>query len=329
MSEAESPIAWLNGEFLPATSLSVPVGDAGFVLGATVTEQLRTFRGQLFLPDLHGTRFAASLAIAGIDLAAVRKADLTPAGLTIEAVLAAAAEVVRQHAALRPADDDLGVVIFATPGDLAAQHEGRPSAPRVVIHSFPLAFRLWWRAYAEGVSLRRVQVRQVPDACWPVRLKCRSRMHYHLADREAAALEPGSRAILEETDGTICETSTANVITVRDGVLSTPMHALEGVSLRYAHERAADLGLTWQPRALVHEDLASADEILLTSTPNCLLPVTRYEGKPVGSGTPGPIYTRLLAAWSKAVGVDIARQAASRGGQAERDQADVAEALSR
>jgi branched-chain amino acid aminotransferase len=312
VSEAESTIAWLNGDFLPAAALSIPVGDAGFVLGATVTEQLRTFRGRLYQPDAHGTRLQASLAIAGIDLTEACGGDTTPAGLSIASVLDAAAEVARKNAARRPADDDLGLSIFVTPGDLAAQHEGRPGTPRVAIHSFPLAFRLWYRSYTEGVSLRRVQVRQVPDACWPVQLKCRSRMHYHLADREAAALEPGSRALLEELDGTVCETSTANVITVRKGVLSTPIHALEGVSLRSTRELAEALDLAWEPRRLVAADVASADEVLLTSTPNCLLPVTRYEGSPIGDGTPGPIYTRLLAAWSDAVGVDIPQQATNR-----------------
>ena len=32
------PLAFLNGEFIPAAELHIPVYDAGFVLGATVTE---------------------------------------------------------------------------------------------------------------------------------------------------------------------------------------------------------------------------------------------------------------------------------------------------
>lgn len=314
MSHAAQPIAWLNGRFLPAAELALPVGDAGFVLGATVTEQLRTFHGKLFRPTAHGQRLSASLAITGIELSTVCGHEQKPLGLQVTDVLQAAAEVASRNAALGPAESDLGVVIFATPGDLASQHEGQPGSPRVVIHSFPLAFRLWHTAYHRGVNLRRVQVRQVPDACWPVELKCRSRMHYYLADREAAAVEPGSRAILEELDGTICETSTANVLVVHDGVLAAPTHALQGVSLAYVRELALGLGLTWRPRRLVAADLASADEIMLTSTPNCLLPVTRFEGQPVADGRPGKIYHTLLAAWSSEVRLDIAAQAASMAG---------------
>ena len=56
------------------------------------------------------------------------------------------------------------VRMFATPGDLPAQHGGRGSPPRVAIHSFPLAFSLWAQAYADGVALRSVPVAQVPGA---------------------------------------------------------------------------------------------------------------------------------------------------------------------
>ena len=70
-----------------------------------------------------------------------------------------------------------------------------------------------------------------------------------------------------------------------------------------------EAGLSWQPRQLLAADLATADEVLLSSTPSCLLPATRFDGLPVGHGTPGPVYRRLLAAWSEAVGLYIASQA--------------------
>jgi branched-subunit amino acid aminotransferase/4-amino-4-deoxychorismate lyase len=292
--------AWLDGRSIPRADLVLPVGDAGFVLGATVTEQLRTFGGRLFLPEWHAERFAHSLAIAGIE----------PARPTVE-IFAAAAEVARHNHALGRPESDLGIVVFATPGDLPAQHGGRGSAPRVAVHSFPLAFSLWARAYAEGVALRSVPVAQVPGASWPPVLKCRSRMHYHLADRAASAAEPGARAILRHTDGRVSETSTANVAIVSLGRIITPppADALPGVSLRFCRDLAVGLGLGWEERSLALADLAAADEILLTSTPNCLLPAARLDGRPIGAGGPGPVFQRLLSAWSERAGTDIAAQA--------------------
>ncbi len=293
-------IAWLDGATIPRRELSIPVGDAGFVLGATVTEQLRTFAGKLFLPDRHALRFRESLRIAGLD-----------AGPLVEAAFAAAADVAAHNHALSPAGCDLGVVVFATPGDLPAQHEGRRSPPRVAVHTFPLAFSLWARSYDEGVALRSVPVMQVPSTSWPLALKCRSRMHYHLADQTAAAAEPGARAILCHADGRVSETSTANVAIVRQGDILTPppSDALAGISLGYARELALAHRIGWAERSLSLADLAAADEILLTSTPNCLLPATRLDGHPVGNGRPGGVYRRVLDAWNEAVGIDIARQA--------------------
>jgi len=293
-------IAWLNGAWISSGDLSIPVGDAGFVLGATVTEQLRTFGGRVFLANLHAARFRDSLACAGID-----------PGLPLETIFAAAATVASHNHALGVLQDDLGVIVFATPGNLPSQHQGRASQPRVAIHSFPLAFSTWANAYRNGAALRSVSICQVPDTCWPLQMKCRSRMHYVLADAMARSLEPAARAVLCHADGRVSETSTANIAIVRRGTIITPpsTDALAGVSLRYLKQLSASLGISWQEHSLRSEDLASADEILLTSTPSCLLPATRLDGRPIGLGQPGPIAEQLLAAWSSSVGVDIVRQA--------------------
>ncbi len=296
-------LAWVDGVLISRQALSLPVGDAGFVLGATVTEQLRTFHGRLFLPDAHRERLQDSLATVGIQ-----------PGRPLDEVFSAAAQVAAHNHAAGPAAGDLGLVIFVTPGDQPSQHGGRGSVSRTVIHTFPLAFQLWADAYAEGMALRSVSVRQVPDACWPVQAKVRSRLHYFLADREAHATEPGARAVICHLDGRVSETSTANIAIVRDGTILAPppADALSGVSLRCAESLAESLSLAWQSRSLTEADLASADEILLTSTPNCILPATRFNGRAVGSGRPGTTYRSLLAAWSRLVGLDIAAQARDR-----------------
>lgn len=293
-------MAWVDGRFVPPADAVIPVGDAGFVFGATVTEQLRSFAGRLFLPVEHAARFSRSLGIVGIE-PAWPVADL----------FAIAAEVTARCHAAGPAGSDLGVVVFATPGDAPAQREGRPGTPRVVIHAFPLAFASWAGAYDTGVALRSVATTQIPSSCWPIELKCRSRMHYHLADREARALEPGARALLLHGDGRVSETSTANVVIVQDGALRTPppAHALAGISLGHLRTLARTEGLRFCETPLTLDDVAAAEEILLTSTPNCLLPVTRLDGVAIGNGRPGPLFGRLLSAWSRDVGLDIAAQA--------------------
>ena len=52
----------------------------------------------------------------------------------------------------------------------------------------------------------------------------------------------------------------------------------------------------------------NADEAFTATTPVCLMPVTRINGLAIGDGRPGPIYHRLMEAWSREVDLDIERQ---------------------
>jgi branched-chain amino acid aminotransferase len=296
------PIAYLNGQLLPASRATLPIDDAGFVMGATVTEQLRTFGGRLFRLDRHLERLRHSLDICGLD-----------SGLSNSEFGQIAEELVARNHPLLAQGDDLGLAIFITPGPYPALAESRNHIATVGLHTFPLAFRLWAKCYTEGLSLVTTSIRQVPSHCWPAELKCRSRMHYFLADKEATAKEPGARAVLLDAAGHVTETSTANILLYVSGVglISPPRTSvLPGVSLKFVIELADALGLPLTERQIQPDDLAVADEVLLSSTPNCLLPVTRFDGRAIGSAAPGLVYSQLLRAWGETVGLDIAGQAA-------------------
>jgi branched-subunit amino acid aminotransferase/4-amino-4-deoxychorismate lyase len=297
----EEPQAYLNGRFVPASKVAISPTDAGFVLGATVAEQLRTFAGRLFRLDDHLARLEKSLLIVGVE-----------PGVGMDELSGAAQELVaRNHRLLSPGDD-LGLSVFVTPGEYPAYSSSESTAPIVCMHTYLLPFRLWAEKYEKGQSLVVTRVRQVPVESWPPGLKCRSRMHYHLADRQAAEIEPGARALMLDGDDLVTETSTANIVvaTATDKLACPPeAKVLAGISLAEVLELAAEAGIETVHRDLATEDVSAAREVLLTSTPPCLLPVTRFNGREIGDGKPGPIFRRLLSAWSDRVGVDIAAQA--------------------
>ena len=108
------------------------------------------------------------------------------------------------------------------------------------------------------------------------------------------------------------ETSTANIILYvgGEGLITPPRDSvLPGVSMEEFFELALRLRIPAFERDVLPDEFAAADEVILTSTPNCMLPVCRFNGRPIGDGKPGPGFTRLLAAWSEEVGLDIAAQA--------------------
>jgi branched-chain amino acid aminotransferase len=287
--------AYLNGLWIPATELRIVVDDLGFTLGTTVTERLRTFGGNVFRIDEHLARLRRSLDIIGLDSDAI--AD--EVGKTIT-------EFVRRNKSLIDCDDDWSIIAFVTPGSAGS---GRPT---VCVHGYPLPFRSWAAHYDTGIPVVISSIRQVPTNCWPAELKCRSRMHYYLADREAAAKRPGARAIVLDQDGTIAETTTANVILYREGegLLSPPVdNILLGVSLGVVQELAATLKLPFSMRPLSVDDLRTANEAMIVSTSICTLPIVECDGQPIGDGKPGPVYRQLLTAWSELVGVDVSLQA--------------------
>jgi branched-chain amino acid aminotransferase len=296
----DQPIAYLNGRFLPAASATISPTDAGFVQGSTVAEQLRTFGGRIFRLDDHLARLEHSLALIGV-----------APGVDRAAFVAAAQEIVaHNHRLLDPADD-LGLSIFVTPGEYPAYSPPGPTVPVVCLHTYPLPFRLWAAKYRTGQTLRTTDIQQVPACCWPPSIKCRSRIHYHLADRQAAAAEPGARALMLDEDGHVTEASTANILIAEGEELAAPPQesVLPGISQAEILELASRLGIDTMHRPLRLDDVAGADEVLLSSTPFCLLPVTRLNGRAIGEGVPGPMFRRVLAAWNEHVGVDVGAQA--------------------
>jgi branched-subunit amino acid aminotransferase/4-amino-4-deoxychorismate lyase len=291
----DTPWAYFNAEWVRGDTLAISVDDVGFLMGATVTERLRSFRGEVFRLEEHLRRLRRSLEIVGLD------ADR----ITAE-VASAVAEFLRRNRDFVAADDDWTIIAFATPG---VSGSGRPT---VCVHGYPLPFHLWAPYYEAGLAVIISATRQIPPSCLPPELKCRSRMHFYLADRAAAARRPGARAILVDEDGLVAEATTANVVVYRggEGLVSPPRERiLAGVSLHVVEELAAELGIPFVTRPLTVDELQSADEAMLASTSVCLLPVVECNGRPIGVGHPGPIHRRLLQAWGELVGVDVVAQA--------------------
>jgi branched-subunit amino acid aminotransferase/4-amino-4-deoxychorismate lyase len=302
------PLVYLNGRLVPAAEARLAVYDAGVVQGATVAEQTRTFRHRPYLVGDHLDRLFRGLRYAHMDV-----------GLSKEELATISEEVLAHNARLIDADDDLGLIQFVTAGEYAtyAGMSGWPprTAPTVCVHTYPLPFGLWAGKMRTGAHLLTPSVRNVPPQCWDPQLKCRSRMHYYLAEREVRSVDPEAYALLLDLDGHVTETNAANFLMVERGTIVSPLAAkvLPGISRATVIELAAKLGIPFVERDVPVASAQHAEEAFLSSTPYCLLPVTRINGAAIGDGRPGPVYRQLLEAWGRAVGMDIERQIVERG----------------
>ncbi len=90
---------------------------------------------------------------------------------------------------------------------------------------------------------------------------------------------------------------------VRGGELLTPPGtdgALEGITRATLMELAGGLGIPARERTLGRFDLFAADEVFLTGSGAGIVPVRSLDAQTIGSGAPGPIFTKLKTAFADA-----------------------------
>src|SRR5947207_1078560 len=149
------PLAYLNGQFLPASQATLGLHDAGFVMGATITDLCRTVRHELYRWDDHLSRFRRSCRATYLYLA-----------ITDEEITRHAHELVAHNAGLLQPDKDLALVLFATPGPIGyyAGLDGGPgdAAPTFGMHTLPLPFARYRQFFREGAHLAVPATQQVP-----------------------------------------------------------------------------------------------------------------------------------------------------------------------
>lgn len=302
----EEPVVYLHGEFVPASQAHIAIFDAAVVLGATVTDLTRTFRHQPFRLDDHVARFYRSCKYARI---------LPP--ITAQQTSEVAAELIRRNAALISPAQELALVQFISPGEFRVYAGAAGSAgdmsPTYCMHTFPLPFQFWRHYFTDGVHVITPSVRHVPPQCVDPKIKCRSRMHWWLADQETHLVDPRAVSLCLDLDGNVAETSGSNFLIYSGGQMISPgrRHVLGGISVETVKELCGELNICFAERDIQVYDVMNAEEAFLASTPYCLAPVTRINGVSIGDGKPGPMLHRLLERWSARVGVQIAEQVLS------------------
>ena len=294
-------VVYLNGEFVPEVEARISIFDSALMFGDMVFEMTRSFKQTPYRLDAHLERLYASMAYAEIDC-----------GLTVEEMAAATHETIERNL---PALEGLDFQIMhdVTRGGLELYdgivREG--TAPIVTINTFPLVRHIGGMAekYETGVDFAITRQQSVPSRYIDAKAKSRSRMHYRLAQLEAARV--GAMALLTDERGFITEGTGSNFFMARAGEIVTPKphNILRGVSRAACMQLADRLGMQVRESDIDPYDARRADEAWFTATSICMIPITRIDQRSVGDGRPGPVYRKLLAAWSEEVGVDIAGQA--------------------
>ncbi len=295
-------VVYLNGEFVSDEKAKISIWDMGFMYSAVFMEAARTFKHEVYRLEDHLERMDQGMRYMGLQ-PLVSKKDM---GRIVLDTLAANIDQF-------PEDDDCWMCWQVTPGagfPHPMMKSGREASPTVMCYLSPLPYDEYYPCYSEGTPAEVPTVRNVPPSVVDPRGKTRFRLHYFMAKVEAKARDPKAFALLLDTNGFITEGTGANFFVAKDGVLITPTtrNILEGISRRTAIELATDLGVPVVERDMTLFDVYGADEAFWTTSSYCMLPCSRINHVAMKS-CPGPLYKRIVQAWSDKVGVDIIGQA--------------------
>jgi len=280
---------YVNGQIFDQEHAVISVFDHGFIYSEGVYETLRTYQGKPFLLERHMRRLRRSadmialpIPLGEADIARRFTETQTAAGL-----LGAAPE---QEAYIR-------ILITRGIGDLTYDPAATPHASVIIIVKPHV--QLPEDTYRAGVPVVIVPIVRNHPATVNPRIKSNNLLNNALAAQEAIRRQ-AFEGIMRNHRGELAECSTSNLFIVRKGeVLTPPLEAglLPGITREFIFEIGADLGIPVREAGLKDDDLLAGDEAFLTSTTREALPITRVDGRVIGSGVAGPITRALLESY--------------------------------
>ena len=298
---SNSRVAWFNGEFMPEGQVMIPFRDRSWKYGDGAFDMTRTFNGTPFRLKEHIDRFYRSLRYVRID-----------PGMPPARMFELSEEVIARNEHLRESAGDWWVGQRVSRGVDAVGDEGwTHTGPNVVIEVLPLPLKKRARLYRDGADVMLTSTRRTSPSMLSPRAKMHNYLNMIVAEMPVKAADPDAWAILLDENGNLAEGMGSNIFIVRDGRLLTPQqkYVLPGVSRQMTMDLAATLKIPCEERDIDQFDAETADEMFLTSTSLCILPVRSFNGAQVAEGLiPGPITAKLMAAYSEEVGCDFVRQ---------------------
>ena len=175
-------------------------------------------------------------------------------------------------------------------------HAPLPDVPRTVF-----AFAAPWPTGRRGLARIGLPAVTAQDTRWA---RCDIKSVSLLANvllRQLAVDADASETILLR-DGQLTDSSASSVHVVIDGELRTPPNSwklLPGTTRSVLEEIADRCGVQCRATNVSEAELRGADEIMLGAATREVQPVTTLDGKPVGTGKPGPVWRKLFDAYQQ------------------------------
>ena len=284
---------YLDGKYVDEADAKVSVFDHGLLYGDGVFEGIRLYNGNIFRLEEHLERLEYSA-----------KAIMLQMPLNRKELSEVTCETCRQNGLK---DGYIRLVVTRGVGDLglAPWLCAKPSIFVIAskISLYPQEH------YDNGLAIVTVPTRRINPAALPATVKSLNYLNNILGKIEAkqfGALE----AIMLNDQGYVAECTADNIFIVHKGAIITPaasQGALKGVTRGTIFDIAQELGLPLREADMTRDEVWVADECFLTGSGAEVIPVTKLDGRVIGTGKPGPITQKVLASFRRRVLVEGTR----------------------
>jgi D-alanine transaminase len=273
------PISYLNGAFVPLNEARISPLDRGFLYSDGVYEVMPVYAGRPFRFEAHAARLTRSLA-------AIRMEDPHTRAEWRELL---------STLITRNGGGDQYVYWQVTRGaEFGRAHAPLPNIPRTVF-----AFCAPLPVTAATTLENGVECVTAQDTRWA---QCDIKSVSLLANillRQLAVDAHAAETILLR-DGELMEASASAVHVVLGGVIVSPPNSrkiLPGTTRSAMEEVAGSADIPYKSASVSEQQLRTADEIWISAATREVQPVTKLDGKPVGTGKPGPVWRRIYEQW--------------------------------
>lgn len=270
---------FLNGEFMRVDEAKISVLDRGFIFGDGIYEVVPVYNGNAFRMAEHLNRLDRSLAALRITSPFDRDGWIDLIQQLID----------------KSATPTCLVYLQVTRGVAKRDHAFPTVSVAPTVFGMTTEFIVPPKAHREG-GLSAISI---PDERWlHCEIKSVSLLGNVLAKQQA--VDAHADEVVQFRDGYLTEGSSTNIWVVSGGKLLAPPKnnlILEGIRYGLMAELAAESDIPFEVRRISQAEVEQADELMLSSATKEVLAIVTLDGKPVGSGKPGPVYAQLRAGY--------------------------------
>lgn len=269
---------FLNGDFELLSQAKVSVLDRGYIFGDGVYEVIPVYGLNPFRLTEHLQRLSNSLNAVSI---------CSPYNEQQWQIIIK--QLLSLNASQSP-NGDFSIYLQITRGVAKRDHAFPDAEAGVFIMCTPLM------PMSEQIKDSGVSAITLVDNRW---LNCHIKAISLLPNillRQQAIEQDAQEAILLR-DGIATEGAASNLFIVEQDTLLTPpksSHLLPGITRDLIVEIAKSHNIAIKETAINAEQLKQADEVWLTSSTKEILPVTKLDGKNVGTGKPGNMWHTMM-----------------------------------